>query len=75
MYAGARGARAGIGCPGMGVEDDCKLPRGCWELSPDLLNGQSVLLTSELSIQPLGLLIFSAKMLRKHTGDTSLFNI
>ena len=40
---------------GAGVTDSCELPCGCWELNPDPLEEQPVLLTSEPSLIPLEL--------------------
>jgi hypothetical protein len=39
-------------CPGTGVTDSGELPCGSWELNLDPLEKQSVLLTSESSLQP-----------------------
>jgi hypothetical protein len=44
--------------PGTGVTDSCELSCGCWELNPDSLEEQLVLLTTESSLQPLGFYIF-----------------
>ena len=40
------------GAPGL-IIDGCKPPCGCWELNSGPLEEQSVLLTSEPSLQPL----------------------
>ena len=32
--------------------DSCELPYGCWDLNPDPLEEQSVLLTTKPSLQP-----------------------
>jgi hypothetical protein len=42
----------GAGFFGIGIRDHCELPRRCWELNPDSLEDQSVLLTPEPSLQP-----------------------
>lgn len=34
----------------LGATDSCKLPFGCWELNPSLLEEQSVLLATEPSL-------------------------
>lgn len=39
--------------PGTGVTDSCKLPHGWWELNPDPLQEQPVLLAPEPFLQPL----------------------
>ena len=44
-----------VGSPGTGVMDGCKPPCGCWELNLDPLEEQPVLLTTEISLQPLKL--------------------
>ena len=36
----------------IGVMDSCELPCGCWELNLGPLEDQSMLLTTELSLQP-----------------------
>jgi hypothetical protein len=41
-----------VGSPGAGVTDSCELPCMCWELSPDPLEEQLVLLITEASPQP-----------------------
>ena len=38
--------------PATGSSDSCELPYGCWELNPGPLEEQSVLLTTEPSLQP-----------------------
>ncbi|XP_050003558.1 adiponectin receptor protein 1 [Alexandromys fortis] len=38
--------------PATGSSDSCELPCGCWELNPGPLEEQSVLLTTEPSLQP-----------------------
>ena len=43
----------GVGSRGTGVTDSCELPCGCWESIPGPLEEESVLLTTELSLQPL----------------------
>lgn len=43
----------GTGSSGTGVPDRCKRSCGCWELNFDPLEGQSVTLTYEPSLQPL----------------------
>jgi len=35
-----------------GIPDSCELPCGCWELNLDPLEEQSVLLSTEPSLQP-----------------------
>lgn len=40
--------------PGTGVTHSCELSCRCWELNPASLEGQTVLLTVELSLQPPG---------------------
>lgn len=45
-----------IGSPGMGVTDSWDLPYGCQELNPNPLGEQSVLSTSETSLQPCGII-------------------
>lgn len=42
----------GVLSPGTGVRDWCKPPRGCWESDSDAPEEQSVLSTSEPSLQP-----------------------
>jgi hypothetical protein len=37
-----------VGCPGTGVTGICELPCRCWELNPESLEDQPVLLTAEL---------------------------
>jgi hypothetical protein len=37
------------------ITDGCEPPCGCWELNSGSLEEQSVLLTAEASLQPLGL--------------------
>ena len=37
---------------GTGVTDTCQLPCGCWESNPGSLQEQSMLLTTEPSLQP-----------------------
>ena len=37
------------------IIDDCEPPYGCWELNSGPREEQSVLLTSEPSLQPLGI--------------------
>ena len=39
------------------ITDSCKPPCGCWELNPGPLEEQSVLSTTEPSLQPLALLL------------------
>ena len=39
--------------PGTGVTDRCELSCGCWELNPGPLEEQSMLLTTEPSLQPI----------------------
>ena len=41
----------------MPITDGCEPPCGCWELNSGPLEGQSVLLPTEPSLQPLVLLI------------------
>lgn len=41
-----------VGSPRARVTDDCELPYWCWELNPDPLEKQSVLLIAEPSLQP-----------------------
>lgn len=43
----------GIGSPGAGVTDGYELPCECWELDLGPLEDQLLLLTVELSLQPL----------------------
>lgn len=43
-----------LGSPGTGDTDGCESPGGCWELSLGLLDERPVLLTAELSFQPIG---------------------
>ena len=43
----------GVGIHGTGITDGCELPCGRWELNPGPLEEQAVLLTTELSLQPL----------------------
>ena len=45
----------GVGSPGTGVIFSCELPVGAGNLNPGLLEEQSVLLTTEPSLQPLQL--------------------
>ena len=42
----------GVECPKAEVTDGCELLCGCWQLNPALLGEQSVLLTTEPSLQP-----------------------
>jgi hypothetical protein len=49
----------GARSPGTGVTGWWKLPCGCWELNLGPLEEQSVLLTTELSFQPLDPTIYS----------------
>lgn len=42
----------GVGSPEGRVTGSCELPRGYWELSPHPLEEQSVLSTTETSLQP-----------------------
>ena len=42
----------GMGSPGPGVRDSCRLLCGCWELNPGPMEEQPVLLTTEPSLQP-----------------------
>lgn len=35
-----------------GVKNSCELSCGTWELNPDFLEGQSVLVTAQPSLQP-----------------------
>ena len=51
--------------PETGVIDDCEPPCGSWELKPDLLEEQPVLLTTEPSLQ---LHIFSFKVYMVSVG-------
>ena len=49
-----KGVIEGVGLPGIGV-----MNRGeCWELNPDPLQEQRVLLAAEPSLQPLFLLLY-----------------
>ena len=43
----------GVRTPGTGSSDSCELPCGCWELNPGPQEEQSVLLTTDPSLQPL----------------------
>ena len=43
----------GVGSPRPKVIGSCDLPYGCWELNPDPLEEQPVLLTAETSLQSL----------------------
>lgn len=45
----------GVGSPGT----DCELPGGCWELDLDLLEKQPVLLATEISLQPLEMILLN----------------
>jgi hypothetical protein len=42
----------GVRFPSTGVTDSCESPCGCWELNPDPLEEQPLLLTAEPSLQP-----------------------
>lgn len=42
----------GIRYPGTGQSYSCKLPHGCWDLNPGLLEEQSVLLRTKPSLYP-----------------------
>ena len=42
----------GVGCPGTGVSDNCKLLCRWWELNPGPLEEETVFLTSRPSLQP-----------------------
>lgn len=49
---GPRGSEESIRSLETTVTDGCWPPNRCWELNPDLLEGQTVLLTTEPSLQP-----------------------
>ena len=42
----------GVGSPGTAVSNGCYMTYGCWELNPDPLQEQSMLLTPEPALQP-----------------------
>lgn len=46
-----------------GHQDGCEPPRGCWELSSELLEEQLLLLAAKPSLQPLELLFKQTKNL------------
>ena len=52
----------GVRSPATGSSDSCELPCGCWELNQGSLEEQSVLLTTEPSLQPLDELIYKSKV-------------
>jgi hypothetical protein len=64
----------GVGCPGTGVTGSCELPHGCWELNPGPLKEQLVLLTTELSPQPLVIVVLQVLSVRDavHPENTYL---
>lgn len=48
----------GADSPGTGVTDGWELPCGCWDMNPDPLQEQPVLVTAETSLRPLQLAIY-----------------
>jgi hypothetical protein len=46
-----------VGSPTTGATEEYKLPCGCWDLNPGPLEGQSVLLPAEPSLQPVCFLV------------------
>lgn len=49
----AHRGQGGIRSLGTGVTDGCKPPHECWKLNPGSLEEQPVVLTTQLSFQPL----------------------
>jgi hypothetical protein len=56
MCSAQGGQKRALDFPGIGVTDSCEPPCGCWELNSEPLEEQSVLLTTEPSLQPLSLI-------------------
>lgn len=51
LISATQARREGTGCPGTGVTDGCELPCMHWDLNPDPLQEQPVVITAEPSVQ------------------------
>lgn len=47
-----QGSEKGVGDPGTGITDGCKLPCACWEANVGSLKEQPVFFTAVPSLQP-----------------------